>query len=51
MRVVLVYEQCISQCQDLKQTNTPNPISPKTIVEILKAYKLISFAKGREGEV
>lgn len=51
MRVFLVYEQPMLQCQDLKQTNKTPQISPKTIVKSLKAYKFISFPKGREGAV
>lgn len=51
MRVILVYEQLIFQRQDLKQTNKELQILTKTIAEILKAYKLISFPEWREGEV
>lgn len=51
MRVILVYEQLIFQRQDLKQTNKELQILTKTIAEILKAYKLLSFPEWREGEV
>lgn len=45
MRVILVYEQLIFQRQDLKQTSKKLQNLTKTIVEILKTYKLISIPK------